>query len=51
MAIGSACWEAGRIQLAADVFRAYASICRESVEARTANSTAMFAQGVYNINL
>lgn len=48
MAVARACRDAGRTDLAADVYRACIAICPESAEARTAFTNAMYSQGVYD---
>lgn len=51
MAVGCACRDVGRLDLAANAFRACVALCPESSEARSAFASAMYGQGVYDLSM
>eukprot|EP00178_Gracilaria_changii_P000778 TRINITY_DN109_c1_g1_i1.p1 TRINITY_DN109_c1_g1~~TRINITY_DN109_c1_g1_i1.p1 ORF type:complete len:1348 (-),score=239.91 TRINITY_DN109_c1_g1_i1:1669-5394(-) len=51
LAVGRACQAAGYLNLASDVYRACVVLCPESTEARAAFTSAMYSQGIYDLNL
>lgn len=50
IAVGCSCRDIGRMDLAADAFRACLAICPESTDARDAYLTTVYGQGVYDMS-